>query len=73
MDRIYYMFVKIWPQGAKSMYMVICNLNIFSSETTWSIKTFHMKPSCKGEINVYINDPGHMTKMAAKAKHTKIL
>ena len=34
-----------------------------SSEITWSIETkFYMEPKWDGEV--YINDPGHMTKMA---------
>ena len=39
---------------------------IFSSETAWPIKAkFYMKHLWEGGINVYINNPGHMTKMAA--------
>ena len=40
--------------------------NIFSSETAWPIKAkFYMKPPWKEGTKVYINGPGHMTKMAA--------
>ena len=40
--------------------------NIFSSETAWPIKAkFYMKHLWEGGTNVYINNPGHMTKMAA--------
>ena len=40
--------------------------NIFSSETAWPIKAkFYVEPPWGGGTKVYINDPGHMTKMAA--------
>ena len=40
--------------------------NIFSSVTTWPIKAkFYVEPPWKGGTKVYINSPGHMTKMAA--------
>ena len=40
--------------------------NIFSSETTWPIKAkFYVEPPWVGGTKVYINGPGHMTKMAA--------
>ena len=39
---------------------------IFFSETTWPIKAkFYMKHLWEGGTNVFINNPGHMTKMAA--------
>ena len=39
---------------------------IFSSETAWPIKAkFYMKHLWEGGTSVYINNPGHMTKMAA--------
>ena len=39
---------------------------IFFSETTWPIKAkFYMKHLYEVGTNVYINTPGHMTKMAA--------
>ena len=39
---------------------------IFYSETAWPIKAkFYMKHLWEGGTNVYINNPGHMTKMAA--------
>ena len=39
---------------------------IFSSEIAWPIKAkFYMKHLWEGGTNVYINNPGHMTKMAA--------
>ena len=40
--------------------------NIFSSETAWPIKAkFYVEPPWGGGTKVYINDPGHITKMAA--------
>ena len=40
--------------------------NFFSSETAWPIKAkFHVEPPWEGGTKVYINGPGHMTKMAA--------
>ena len=39
---------------------------IFFSETAWPIKAkFYMKHLWEGGTNVYINNPGHMTKIAA--------
>ena len=39
---------------------------IFFSETALPIKAkFYVEPPWGGETKVYINDPGHMTKMAA--------
>ena len=39
--------------------------NIFSSETAWPIKAkFYVEPPWEGGTKVYINGPGHMTKMA---------
>ena len=39
---------------------------IFFSETAWPIKAkFYMKHLWEGGTNVHINNPGHMTKMAA--------
>ena len=36
------------------------------SETTWPIKAkFYRRQLWEGEINVFINNPGHMTKLAA--------
>ena len=40
--------------------------NIFFSETAWPIKAkFYAGPPWEGETKVYINGPGHMTKMPA--------
>ena len=44
--------------------------NIFSSETTWPIKAkFYVEPPWEGGTKVYINGPGHKTKMAAMPIH----
>ena len=48
--------------------------NVFSSETAWPIKAkFYMEPSWEGGTKVYINGPGHMTKMAAMPIYGKNL
>ena len=40
--------------------------NIFASETAWPIKVkLHVQPPMGRGTKVYINGPGHMTKMAA--------
>ena len=40
--------------------------NIFFSKTAWPIKAkFYVEPPWEGGTKVYINGPGHMTKMAA--------
>ena len=53
--------------GAICMYIIIIfKHQIFSSETAWPIKAkFYLKHLWEGGTNVYINNPGHMTKMAA--------
>ena len=49
-------------------------LNIFSSETTLPIKAkFYVEPPLEGGTKVYINGPGHMTKMAAMPIYGKNL
>ena len=41
------------------------NSNIFNSETAWPLKAkFYVVPPWEGGTKVYINGPGHMTKMA---------
>ena len=48
--------------------------NIFSSETAWSIKAkFYVKPPLEGGAKVYLNGPGHMTKMVAMPIYSKNL
>ena len=47
-------------------------LNIFSSETALPIKAkFYVEPPWEGGTKVYINGPGHMTKMAAMPVYGK--
>ena len=47
---------------------------IFSSETAWPIKAkLHVEHPKEGGAKVYINGPGHMTKMAAMAINSKNL
>ena len=47
---------------------------IFSSETAWLIKAkFHVEHPQEGRTKVYINGPGHMTKMVAMAINSKYL
>ena len=49
-------------------------LNIFSSETALPIKAkFYVEPPREGGTKVYINGPGHMTKMAAMPIYGKNL
>ena len=48
--------------------------NIFSSETARPVKTkFYVEPPWEGGTKVYINGPGHMTKMAATPIYGKNL
>ena len=48
--------------------------NIISSETAWPIKAkFYVEPPWEGGTKVYINGPGHMTKMAAMPIYGKNL
>ena len=49
-------------------------LNIISSETAWPIKAkLYVEPPWEGGTKVYINGPGHMTKMAAMPIYGKNL
>ena len=48
--------------------------NSFSSETALAIKAkFYVEPPWEGGTKVYINGPGHMTKMAATPIYGKNL
>ena len=47
---------------------------LLSSETAWPIKAkFYVEPPWEGGTKVYINGPGHMTKMAAMPIYGKNL
>ena len=49
-------------------------LNIFSSETALPIKAkFYVEPPWEGGTKVYINGPGHITKMSAMPIYGKNL
>ena len=57
--------------GAIYMYMTKYS-NIFFSETAWPIKaTLYVELPWEEGMKVYINVPGHMTKMAARAINSK--
>ena len=48
--------------------------NFIFSETAWPIEAkFYVEPPWEGETKVYINSPGHMTKMAAMPIYGKNL
>ena len=48
--------------------------NIFSFEAAWPIKAkFYVEPPWEGGTKVYINAPGHKTKMAAMPIYGKSL
>ena len=57
-----------WSAPTPGQYTCILQkyLKIFFSETAWPIKAkFYRKHLWEGGINVFINNPGHMIKMAA--------
>ena len=59
--------------GAIYMYISIIFKHL-SSETTWPIKAkFYVKHLKDGIINVYIDNSGHMTKMAARPIYGNLL
>ena len=54
------------PRGNILVYYNNNYSKIFFSETTWPIKAkFYSKHLWEGGVNVFINNPGHMIKMAA--------
>ena len=58
-------YLEKFSKAAVHMYMTTI-FKIFFSKTVWPIKAkFYVEPPCEGEMKVYINDTGHMTKMAA--------
>ena len=64
----------VYPySGVRCRHRQQC-LNIFSSETALPIKAkFYVEPPWEGGTKVYINGPGHMTKMAAMPIYSKNL
>ena len=64
-DWIILFMKKIWPcPGAIYLYMTTI-FKHFSTETAWPIKAkFYVEASWEWGTKVYINGPGHMTKMA---------
>ena len=77
-QRFGHLFSSPEPSGSQGELMVYpCSVvrpsvrrpqfsKIFFSETAWPVKAkFYMKHLWEGGTNVYINNPGHMTKMAA--------
>ena len=71
---------KIDPRGLSALVsgLYTCTepllSNIFFSETAWPINTkFHVEPFWEGRTKVYINGPGHMTKMASMPIYGKNL
>ena len=62
------------PSSIRSSVRPSTISNIFSSETAWPIKAkFYVEPPWEGRTKVYINGPGHMTKMAAMPIYGKNL
>ena len=56
------LYTCIWPAFS----------NIFFSETAWPINVkFHVEPPSIGGTKVYINGPGHMTKMTTVLIYSK--
>ena len=63
-----------WSAPTPGQYTCILQKysKIFFSETTWPIKAkFYRKHLWEGVINVFINNPGHMTKMAGMPIYDK--
>ena len=67
-----------YPWSGVRRLSVVCRpstiSNVFSSETTWAIEhKFYVQTPWQGGKKVYINGPGHMTKMAAMPIYSKNL
>ena len=63
-----YLDLRGWSAHTRGQYTCILQKysKIFFSETTWPVKAqYYRKHLWEGEINMFINNPGHMTKMAA--------
>ena len=64
----------VWRSSSSGVVRPFIFSNVFSSETAWPIKAkFYVEPSWEGRTKVYINGPGHMTKMAAMPIYGKTL
>ena len=64
----------IWRPSSSSVVRPSTFSNIFFSETALPIKAkFYVEPPWEGATKVYINSPGHMTKMAAIPIYGKTL
>ena len=79
-DWIILLMKKLDPRGlsapAPGLYTCVWLLfsNVFFSQTAWPIiAKFHVEPPWEGGPKVYINGPGHMTKMAATPIYGKNL
>ena len=64
------------PSSVRRMSVVVRRpftiSNLFSSETSWPIEAkFYVKTPWQGGKKVYINGPGHMTKMATMPIYSK--
>ena len=66
--------LKVYPSSRRPSVRRPPFSKIFSSETAWPIKAkFYVEPPWEGGMKVYINGPGHMTKMAAMPIYGKNL
>ena len=62
------------PLSLSSVVRPFTFSNVFSSETSWPFKAkFYVEPPWEGGTKVYINGPGHMTKMATMPIYGKNL
>ena len=62
------------PSSSSSIVRPFTISNVFSSETAWPINAkFYVEPPWEGVTKIYINGPGHMTKMAARPIYGKTL
>ena len=66
----------VYPcSGVRMSYVVrLSTISNISSETAWPIKAkFYVEPPWEGGTKVYINGPGHRTKMVAMPIYGKNL
>ena len=64
---------RVLSAPAPGLYTCICPLfSSLFSETAWPIKAkYYVEPPWEGGTRVYINCPGHMTKMATMSIYGK--